>query len=74
MREFGHGEVDNHTLLGFDTRLAPKGDVSLTLRYGVTMAPREMSFAMTATQAGRLAQGLLLAMSVCGGRKADIQQ
>jgi hypothetical protein len=70
MRECSHDAVGNHALLGFQTALVAKGGVRLILRYGAAMAPNEISFQMNAKQAGRLAQGLLLAMSVDGGRKA----
>ena len=66
MREYGHEGHTRHTLIGFQTALAAEGDLHLTLRYGAAMAPSEISFQMDAKQAGRLAQGLLLAMSVGG--------
>ena len=62
MEEFSQPEIANHTLLGFRTFLTQKGDVHLTLRYGVQMAADEITFEMSAKQAGRLAQGLLLTM------------
>jgi hypothetical protein len=60
MEDSSEPEVANHTLLGFHALLTPKGDVHLTLRYGVPMAAGEITFELTAKQAGRLAQGLLL--------------
>ena len=57
-----HAELTSNVLIGMETQLTPEGDVHLMLRYGVTMAPREITFRMTARQAGRLAQGLMLAL------------
>jgi hypothetical protein len=62
MQEVNRVELTDRVLIGLHTSLTPHGDVQLTLRYGVTMAPSEMTFQMTARQACRLAQGLLLTL------------
>jgi hypothetical protein len=69
MGNFGHDGIASHALVGFDTRLAAKGDVHLTLRYGAPLAAGDMTFTMSAQQAGRLAQGLLFAMEAGSGGK-----